>query len=115
MTYVELVMVQIYMQSSASNNWRQDAACKGHNVEHLRPRTCWGCPVRWVCLYEALAIDDRAHSDLGAMWLRGGISATIRERQWRYTQHDVDDAFARCKAIGLEDEANNRFTFSKGK
>lgn len=103
-------------QISVTNiNWREDAACKGHNVEKLRPLTCWNCEVRWDCLRAALITDDRVDSYMGAMWLRGGITAIVRDHQRWLSKNNLRKAFDSCKEIGLEDEAHYRSTVNRSK
>jgi len=108
--------MQVLYSMKVLPDWRNHASCRGADVEHLKIRTCWDCPVRWECLWVALKSDDHIDPFGGAMWVRGGVVAGTRNRQWCLSKGNIDEAFDRCKEISLKvEDAKGKRKAKKGK
>ena len=50
------------------------------------------------------------------MWVRGGIVAGTRDRQWYLSRGNIDEAFDRCKEISLKvEDAKGKRKAKEGK
>ena len=69
-----------------------------------------------ITYWVALESDDRIDPFGGAMWVRGGIVAGTRDRQWYLSKGNIDEAFDRCKEISLKvEDAKGKRKAKEGK
>jgi hypothetical protein len=95
------------------NKWWQNAACKGRSIDRLRVVDCYGCCVRWECLWSAIDLDDRLiHKPV---FIRGGLKSSVRGELWYRNGRDKLRSFVACQLESkrLEDKHRKQIKTSK--